>query len=404
MKAKLNESLNAAQVKKLSRTEGKHRVAPGLYLRVRGGSALWLFRASVRGAERSISLGLYETLSLADATLKAAELRMQIKRGDLSAFDSADGNEIAVPEPKPETFLDVAEALCESLRAGWKGERGGKHGDDWISSLRTYAFPKFGDKPVAEVTTDDVLSALNPIWRVKTETATRVRQRIEAVLSAAKARGLRSGENPAAWKGHLDAVLPTISKRRRVEHRAAMDWRDVPAFMTELRERASMSAWALQLTILTACRTSEVLGARWPEFDLDAMLWTIPAARMKAHVIHRVPLSEPALTMLRGMPREGVGDAVFWGRSKKGQGGTISQWAMLMLLRGMRPGLTVHGFRSAFRDWAAESTSFPAEVVEMALAHTIQNQVEAAYRRGDLLDKRRELMAAWAAFLSGPAA
>ena len=400
MKAKLNESLNAAQVKKLSRTEGKHRVAPGLYLRVRGGSALWLFRASVRGAERSVSFGLYETLSLADATLKAAELRMQIKRGDLSAFDSVDGNETAVPAVKVETFRDVAEALCESLRAGWKGDRGGKHGDDWISSLRTYAYPKFGDKAVADVTTDDVLAVLSPIWKVKHETATRVRQRTEAVLSAAKARGLRSGENPAAWKGHLDALLPTISKRRRVQHRAAMPWADVPAFMAELRERQNMSAWALQLTILTACRTGEVIGARWPEFDLDAALWVVPAERMKTHREHRVALSVQAVALLRGMPREGASDAVFWGRSKKGQGGTISQWAMLMLLRGMRPGLTVHGFRSAFRDWAAESTSFPAEVVEMALAHTIENQVEAAYRRGDLLDKRRELMQAWADYVS----
>lgn len=400
MKAKLNESLNAAQVKKLSRTEGKHRVAPGLYLRVRGGSALWLFRASVRGAERSISFGLYETLPLADATLKAAELRMQIKRGDFSAFDSVNGNETEVPEPKVETFRDVAEALCESLRAGWKGENGGKHGDDWISSLRTYAFPKFGDKAVVDVTTDDVLAALSPIWSVKTETATRVRQRIEAVLSAAKARGLRSGENPAAWRGHLDVLLPTISKRKRVEHHAAMSWGDVPAFMSTLRQRANMSAWALQFTILTACRTSEVIGARWGEIDLARGLWVIPAVRMKAHVEHRVPLSEPALALLRGIPRMDGNDAVFWGRSAKGQGGTISQWAMLMLLRGMRPDLTVHGFRSSFRDWAAENTSFPAEVVEMALAHTIQNSVEAAYRRGDLLEKRRELMREWAGYLT----
>jgi integrase len=233
---------------------------------------------------------------------------------------------------------------------------------------------------------------------VKHETATRVRQRIEAVLSASKARGLRSGENPAAWKGHLDAVLPTISKRRRVKHHAAMPWADVPAFMDELRERQNMSAWALLLAILTACRTREVIGARWPEFDLEAALWTVPAERMKTQRLHRVALSAQAVALLRAMPHDGSSDAVFWGRSKKGQGGTISQWAMLMLLRGMRPGLTVHGFRSSFRDWAAESTSFPAEVVEMALAHTIENQVEAAYRRGDLLEKRRELMQAWGQF------
>lgn len=241
-----------------------------------------------------------------------------------------------------------------------------------------------------------MLAALTPIWSDKHETATRVRQRIEAVLSAAKARGLRFGENPAAWRGHLDALLPTISKRKRVEHHAAMPWQDVPAFMAELRSRQSMSGWALQFTILTACRTGEVIGARWGEIDLERALWVVPAARMKAHVEHRVPLAEPALALLRELPRMDGSDAVFWGSRRP----TISNMAMLELLRGMRPGLTVHGFRSAFRDWAAEATNFPAEVVEMALAHTIPNQVEAAYRRGDLLDKRRELMQAWAAYLS----
>ncbi|MGE0106499.1 MAG: tyrosine-type recombinase/integrase [Thiomonas sp.] len=247
---------------------------------------------------------------------------------------------------------------------------------------------------MAEVTTADVLAVLRAIWSDKHETATRVRQRIEAVLSAAKARGLRSGENPAAWRGHLDAVLPTISKRRRVEHHPAMAWADLPAFMAELRQRSSMSAWALQFTILTACRTGEVIGAQWPEIDLDAGLWTIPANRMKAQREHRVPLTPAVVDLLRALPRQD-GGAVFWGARKP----AISNMAMLELLRGMRPGLTVHGFRSAFRDWAAESTSFPSEVVEMALAHTIANQVEAAYRRGDLLEKRRELMQAWADYL-----
>jgi integrase len=248
---------------------------------------------------------------------------------------------------------------------------------------------------VGDVTTDDVLAALNPIWRTKTETATRVRQRIEAVLSAAKARGLRTGENPAAWRGHLDALLPTISKRKRVEHHPAMDWADVPAFMAELQRRSNMSAWALQFTILTACRTGELIGAQWSEIDLARGLWVIPASRMKAHVEHRVPLSRQALALLGTMPRTDGNDAVFWGARKP----TISNMAMLQLLRGMRPGLTVHGFRSSFRDWAAENTTFPAEVVEMALAHTVQNQVEAAYRRGDLLDKRRALMQGWADYL-----
>jgi integrase len=377
--------LTAQEVRKLSKVDGLHRVATGLYLRVRGGSSLWTFRHMVSGKANEQSLGPLAVLTLADAVAKAADLRAKIRRGESfelrpSAF---------VIKPSLDTFEEVANQLHESMKPGWKNP---KHGDQWINTLRTYAFPMFGGKAVSEVTTDEVLAALTPIWQTKHETATRLRQRIEAVLSAAKARGLRSGENPAAWRGHLDALLPAISKRKRVEHHAAMPWQDLPAFMAELRQRSSMSAWALQFTILTACRTGEVIGARWSEMDLRAGLWTIPASRMKAHAEHRVPLPRQALALLKAMPRMDGSDAVFWGARKV----TISNMAMLELLRGMRPGMTVHGFRSSFRDWAAENTTFPAEVVEMALAHTIANQVEAAYRRGDLLDKRRALMQAWA--------
>jgi integrase len=388
--------LTAQEVRRLSKVDGVHRVGPALYLRVRGSSALWTWRYTDAGKAHEYSMGAFGDLTLADAVAKVSDLRARVKRGEeLPAFNSRRRNETAVPTKRIESFRDVAEALCESLRAGWKGVNGGKHGDDWINSLRTYAFPVFGDKPVGDVSTDDVLAALNPIWRTKTETATRVRQRIEAVLSAAKARGLRTGENPAAWRGHLDTLLPMISKRRRVEHHPAMPRADLPAFMADLQRRSNMSAWALQFTILTACRTGEVIGAQWSEIDLARDLWVIPASRMKAHVEHRVPLSRQALALLGTMPRNDGNDAVFWGARKP----TISNMAMLQRLRGMRPGLTVHGFRSSFRDWAAENTTFPAEVVEMALAHTVQNQVEAAYRRGDLLDKRRELMQAWADYL-----
>ena len=389
--------LTAQEVRKLAKVEGVHRVGPALYLRVRGGSALWTWRYTHAGKAHEYSMGSFGDLSLADAVAKVSDLRARIKRGEeLPAFNSRRRNATAVPTKQIERFRDVAEALCESLRAGWKGVNGGKHGDDWISSLRTYAYPCFGDKPVAEVVTDDLLAALSPIWRTKTETASRVRQRVEAVLSAAKARGLRTGENPAAWRGHLDALLPTISKRKRVEHHAAMRWQDVPAFMAELRQRSNMSSWALQFTILTACRTGEVIGAQWAEIDLQTAIWIVPSTRMKAHREHRVPLPEPVLALLCSIQRMKGNDAIFWGARKP----TISDMAMLELLRGMRPGLTVHGFRSTFRDWAAEATDYPAEVVEMALAHSIQNEVEAAYRRGDLLEKRRDLMREWAAHLA----
>ncbi|WP_079415954.1 tyrosine-type recombinase/integrase [Thiomonas intermedia] len=386
--------ITAQAAKRLSGVDGMHRAAPGLYLRVRGGSSLWMCRFMQAGKAHEISLGAFSSLTLAAAVAQAADIRARLREGE-TVLPTRALNRAAEPVSAPAaplTFKDVAERLWESMRPGWKNP---KHADQWINTLRTYAFAHFGSKPVGEVTTDDVLAALTPIWQDKHETATRVRQRIEAVLSAAKARGLRTGENPAGWRGHLDALLPTISKKRRVEHHAAMPFGEVPAFMADLRQRSNMSAWALQFTILTACRTGEVIGARWEEFDLAAGLWIVPAARMKAQREHRVPLSTQALDLLRAMPRMERGDAVFWGSRKP----TISNMAMLELLRGMRPGLTVHGFRSSFRDWAAECTSYPAEVVEMALAHTIQNQVEAAYRRGDLLEKRRGLMREWAGYL-----
>lgn len=383
------QQLTAREVQRLAREDGLHRVGPGLYLRVRGRSALWTFRYTQGGKTREPSLGPLETLSLADALAKAAELRARAKRG-----------EVIDPRPTPtaagaraaETFQGVAEQLIEAMRPGWKNA---KHAEQWTNTLATYAYPKLGRKPVGEISTRDVVEVLSPIWKDKHETATRVRGRIEAVLSAAKARGLRSGENPALWRGNLDQLLPKISKRRRVQHHAALPWQEAPAFMAELRARESMSAFALQFTILTATRTGASIGALWPEFKLDDGLWTIPAERMKSGLEHRVPLSPQAKQLLQRLPRMEGSEVVFWGGRKP----HLSNMAMLELLRGMRPGLTVHGFRSTFRDWAAETTSFPADVVEMALAHTIPNQVEAAYRRGDLLSKRDELMKEWAAYL-----
>lgn len=387
------QQLTAREVQRLAREDGLHRVGPGLYLRVRGRSALWTFRYTQAGKTREPSLGPLETLSLADALAKAAELRARAKRGEVidprPASSAAEANASV-------TFRAVAEQFIERMRAGWKNA---KHADQWTNTLTTYAFPKLGGKPVGEISTGDVLEVLLPIWQGKHETATRVRGRIESVLSAAKASGLRSGENPALWRGNLDQLLPKIPKRRRVRHHAALPWQEAPAFMAELRARESMSSFALQFTILTATRTGESIGAMWPEFKLDDDLWTIPAERMKSGLEHRVPLSRQAKQLLERLPRMEGSAVVFWGNRKP----YLSNMAMLELLRGMRLGFTVHGFRSTFRDWAAETTGHPAEVVEMALAHTIPNEAEAAYRRGDLLAKRAELMQEWAAYLESAA-
>jgi len=266
-------------------------------------------------------------------------------------------------------------------------------------TLQVYAAP-LRRIPVDKITTDDVLSVLKPLWNDKAETASRLRGRIERVLDAAKAQGLRTSENPARWRGHLDQLLP---KRQRLTrgHHAAMPYSDVPAFMADLQARQATAALALELAILTAARTGEVLGARWEEFDLDRALWTVPATRMKAGREHRVPLSQRALKITGAMHQCRNGDYVFPGQKA---GRPLSVMALEMVLRRMKvDGATVHGFRSAFRDWAAEATSFTNEVCEAALAHAIENKVEAAYRRGDLFDKRRKLMEAWGRFCTSPA-
>jgi integrase len=287
------------------------------------------------------------------------------------------------------TFKQAAERMMASHGAAWKNP---KHRQQWKNTLATYAYPSFGELSVAAVDTGLVLKALEPIWTTKPETAGRVRGRIEAVLDWAKARGYREGENPARWRGHLDKLLPNRRRVKRVRNHPAMPYVELPEFMGELRERTSVSARALEFAILTAARTGEVIGARWPEFDLQAAVWTLPATRMKAGKEHRVPLAERAIDLLSALPREG--EFVFMGGRA---GKPLSNMAMLELIRGMKrgTGYVPHGFRSTFRDWAAECTSYSSEVVEMALAHAIESKVEAAYRRGDLFEKRRALMSGW---------
>jgi integrase len=289
-----------------------------------------------------------------------------------------------------------ADRFIEAMRPSW---RNGKHAAQWEMTLREYAAP-LRRLPVNKIATDDVLSVLKPLWNEKPETASRLRGRIERVLDAAKAQGLRSGENPARWRGHLDQLLP---KRQRLTrgHHAAMGYAEVPVFVKDLRARQSTAARALEFALLTAARSGEVLGLRWLEIDLDRAVWTVPATRMKAGREHRVPLSRPALKVLKAVCDGCDGEFVFPGQKP---GKPLSVMALEMVLRHMKiEGVTVHGFRSAFRDWAAERTNFTNEVCEAALAHVIENKAEAAYRRGDLFDKRRKLMEAWASYCTAPA-
>jgi integrase len=299
----------------------------------------------------------------------------------------------AVAAAKAMTFAYCATAYINAHEAGWRNP---KHRQQWKNTLATYVSPVLGKLAVSAVDTGLVLKVLEPIWTRKPETASRVRGRMEAVLDWAKARGYRTGENPARWRGHLDHLLPAKAKVRKVEHHAALPYARIGTFLAALRKQDCISARALEILILAATRTGETLGATWNEVDMGAKLWTLPSGRMKAGKEHRVPLSDAALSVLRQMHAIRHSDYVFPGAR---DGRPLSETSLLMLLRRMGRGdITAHGFRSTFRDWAAERTNFPREVAEMALAHAIPDAVEAAYRRGDLFEKRRKLMDAWAAY------
>jgi integrase len=365
----------------------------GLLLQVNhSGSKSWVFRFKQAGKLREMGLGPTHTVSLAEARQKALECR-KARLDGLDPIEARRGKRIQVKldAARAMTFQACAEAYIAAHKAGW---RNAKHAAQWPATLGTYAFPVFDGLPVQAVDTALVMRALDPIWTVKPETASRVRGRIESVLDWAKARGFRQGENPARWRGHLDKMLPKKTKVRRVAHHPALPYPQIGEFMDELRRQEGAAACALEFAILTAARTGEVIGAQWSEIELGERLWTIPAERMKAGREHRVPLSDAALAILAKMAATRQNDHVFpGGRASR----PISNPAMLMLLRRMgRDDLTIHGFRSSFRDWAAERTGFPAEVADMALAHVVGDKVEAAYRRGDLFQKRRQLMDAWA--------
>jgi integrase len=391
----------ARALQKLSAKAAEKKIEPGyysdgggLYLQVSSTrTKSWLFRFMLNGKAREMGLGSMLGVSLADARAKAADCRKLLAdRIDPIAARDAGRAQLAVSAAKSVTFTTCAERFIEAHKAGWKND---KHVSQWENTIATYAEPFFGSAGVAEVDTGLVLKALEPIWSAKPETASRVRGRIERVLDWAKARGYRHGDNPARWRGHLDKLLPKLEKRKRIKHHAALPFDHVAEFMAAVRAQEGVAARALELTILTATRTGEVVGARWCEIDLKAAVWCIPPERMKAHREHRVPLSAQALKVLRALePLRRDDDFVFPGMR---DGAPLSNMAMLELLKRMeRDDITVHGFRSSFRDWTAERTNYPREGCEMALAHTVGNEVEAAYRRGDLFEKRRALMREWA--------
>ncbi len=387
--AKSINRLTAALVKSLA-LPGYYADGNGLYLQVsKTGSKSWIFMFSIAGKRHDMGLGSLRDVSLAEARVKAAEGRKAVLDGRNPIGERSHAKALA--QAKSLTFAECAAAYIEAHRPSWKNA---KHGAQWESTLATYCGPIFGALPVAEVNTPLVMRALQPIWETKTETATRLRGRIESVLDWATVSGYRQGENPARWKGHLDNLLAKISKSRRTAHHPALPWPDLGQFMPALRQQGGVAAKALELAILTACRSGEVRGATWAEIDLEAALWTIPAERMKAGREHRVPLSPQALGLLRALPRFEGCELVFPGPSGK----VLSDMSLTAVLRRMGRGdITVHGFRSTFRDWSAETTHYPREVCEHALAHGLPDKVEAAYMRSDLLNKRKELMTDWGA-------
>lgn len=400
MPKKLKE-LSALAVSRL-KTDGRHAVGgvDGLHLRIAGASRSWVLRVAIGTRRRDIGLGSYPEVSLAEAREKARAMRQKIRDGiDPVEERRASKARAALEAAKTKTFEECAHAYIEANRAGWKNA---KHAQQWHNTLATYAFPLIGHLPVASIDTGLVLSVLQQpvgegktLWLDKTETAVRLRTRIEAVLEWAAFRGYRSGDNPARWKGHLEHELPSKNKIKQVKHHPALPYAEIGAFMQELRKREGMAARALEFVILTATRSGEVRGATWEEIDLDARIWVIPASRMKAAKEHRVPLAAEAVKLLQSLPRIEGNPYVF----PAPRAGKLSDMALTMLLRRMgRDDLTVHGFRSTFRDWAAETTAYPREVCEHALAHKLADGVEAAYQRGDLLAKRARLMADWARY------
>lgn len=385
--------LSPIEVSRLN-TKGLHFVGviPGLALQVRGNARSWILRCKVGTVVRDIGLGGYPGVTLAMARDAAREMRTQIANGidpiqqrqeQIDALKAAQGMRL--------TFAEAVLRFLADKGAEW---RNAKHRQQWENTLQTYAVPVIGELAVKDIRLAHVKEVLAPIWKTKTETASRLRGRIENVLDWAKVHGYRDGENPARWKGNLDKVLAAPSKAKTAKHHAALPYSEVGTFMGGLRKRSGMAALALEFCILTAARSGEVRGATWGEVDLGKGEWTVPAHRMKAGKEHSVPLSRRALEILRLLPAEGDEEIIF----KAPRGGILSDMTLGAVLKRMGVPVTVHGFRSTFRDWAGETTNFPREVVEHALAHQLKDKAEAAYARGTLFEKRRRLMDAWGAY------
>jgi integrase len=376
----------SARTVAMAKEPGLYGDGANLYLQVadvdgNGLTKSWVLRYMLAGRPRKMGLGSINDFSLAEARERARQARQQLADG-IDPIESRLVERDARRRDEVEriAFKDAAAKYLAVHESGW---RNAKHRAQWRSTLTSYAFPTLGGRPVKAIDAVLINGALASIWTKTPETASRVRQRIERVVQWVK-----------------DGMpLPAPSKAKRVRHHPALPWQEVPAFMAELRQRASVSTCALEFTVLTAARTGETIGATWAEIDLDAKVWTIPAARMKAHREHRVPLSDRAVEILRDLPRvQGERHVFAGGRAKS----PLSNMAMLELLKGLRPGLTTHGFRSSFRDWCAERTSYPREVAEMALAHTIKDAVERAYRRGEFYEKRKRLMRDWSEYCMRP--
>jgi integrase len=405
--------LSSLKVSKISEP-GRYADGGGLYLQVSSfETKAWTFRYQIAGRPRLMGLGALHTVSLAEAREAARACRKLVRDGiDPIEQKRQKRLQAALEGASGTTFKEAAESYITLHAPSWRNP---KHASQWPASLATYVYPTIGHLSVAAIDVDLVMKCIERIWLEKPETASRVRGRIETVLDWAKAKKLRSGENPAAWRGNLAKLLPKRTKVRRVKHHPAMKYAELPGFVAELREEEGVAAKALLFTILTCARTGEAINAKWNEIDTDRGVWNVPAERMKAEREHRVPLSDQVLKLLDDVPREKGNPFVFPGGKAKRP---LSNMAMAAVMRRMHKAETAHGrkgwcdprsgrpavphgLRSTFRDWAAEATNFPAEAAELALAHAVGDKVEAAYRRGDMFEKRRKLAAAWASFCLG---